>query len=795
MDPDSETERSSEDPMRFGRYCVFIFGTLCLQASPTETTLVPPRAVVESDGNSHLRDWLCFVALSPQKETASTSVLVPDDADVAATQNLTRSVWAREDLRGVHSPTPILKEGVWVNPASIPGVAGHGLGQERALYAACILVAKHATVGYLTFSANGALSVYLNGKRCHRGFVTSNLRQYDVSMPVNLAEGENLLIVRLAERGQPWMFRCTYSSSIGTAADLTLQDCTQFARPMWVGSGSEFCTAITMPGAPQGVRYSGVLTNLMTGESVSLLCLSEGSTVTIPADGVFRLELSSRDRIVRRQTILRGSPEGLLQMVTEGVPIGPEAELQLALHQRWLAYHLKPQNRRVDSAEWRARFAWGLEQAAINHSTGRYGGPRGLQLRAFRSPIDGSVQCYRAFIPACADKKRLPLFVVMSPIVKKKQPFLESPFMMAHGEAESIARAAEILGVAVVWPGFRSAPTGMPLDFVHVDSVIKDFSERTSIDQQAISLIGVCAGARFAAQMAEIWPGRFAFIGTYNPEFRAPQSIWNMDEGSGNAHALRAWEEHCDVFSRIESLDVQAVIIWHDGNPVHGGDVEGTEILRLRASHALVQLEFSNIAMPPHESSVISDLLAVIARRTVRERTWNRLGQFPQATSAVFDGPTILATCHLADDDGGSESVANEIAECWRRECGGELPRRSGVRLPDILNTDSNVILVGASATELCQTLVGRDMVGKEAVSMDGEKWVGENLAVQMVLTHPAYPKRRIVLVTAWDLRHAKFGSLNVALEGWYNRAVWSNVADVPFLIAARFGRSVKVGD
>ena len=57
--------------------------------------------------------------------------------------------------------------------------------------------------------------------------------------------------------------------------------------------------------------------------------------------------------------------------------------------------------------------------------------------------------------------------------------------------------------------------------------------------------------------------------------------------------------------------------------------------------------------------------------------------------------------------------------------------------------------------------------------------------AVQAWFPHPDQPGKKAVLIGAHDPAQARFGTLELNLDGWFDYAIWDNAGDKPRMVAA----------
>lgn len=653
-----------------------------------------------------------------------------------------------------------------------------GENKESGISLAAKLLASRPLYRTLALRAAGGVELHLNGKPLFKAEFPATSNGQDVAVPLQLAKGTNELVLSTTRTGNQWYVAAMIVADAACAADSALGGT---ATPIW-----PLCVDLNVPiavdiaGAPDGSLYE-IRVATLNDETIHVgECPASGPVPGLRPlpSGAYRVTLRHRS-VVRRELVLCGPPLPLVRSLLDDheTRMASSSGTTRACRQ-WLQTLERGETYRPQTVEWQRKVVW-----VVDMLQGSWVGPP-LHIAAFRSTIDDSIQYYRYCAPRRADHSaRMPLVIVVPAITTKSEPFINSPYMSAYDEAMRMASAAGRLGVAVLWLGYRCTPQGAPVEFYHYDEVLADFKKQFDVDDTRLWLMGACTGGRFGLMWAEMNPKRFARIGMYNPIIRGDAGA-PPPEGH-SSERLRAWElwiEGRDPIKNLPRLASPSITIIHDGNPVHGGDPEGSIIIGQRARELGIPLTMQNRSMPEAEVEGLIGMLDDWVNRGDTDvlgplpRTAGRPLSFDGSVAAVFSAPFSLIVVRPEDEHqrDGARRVAEAIDAAWRQFCYGECAVREVLQLQTELGRRQNLVVVGTLRSAEIRTLLktGGVLVTEDLVHINGRSHGLPGLAVEICISHPDNPDARIVVLAADRLDIGTFERYDFALSGWYNYAV-----------------------
>jgi hypothetical protein len=363
----------------------------------------------------------------------------------------------------------------------------------------------------------------------------------------------------------------------------------------------------------------------------------------------------------------------------------------------------------------------------------------GLHIRGFSSSLDISTQHYRLYVPSTYQRgRKLPLLIIMPTTVSaSRRPFIESAFIANHRSAVRMSRVAERHGFALLWPGYRNIPDGLPCENAHLDEVLKAVQADYDLDLQRVHLHGICSGGIFAGNAAAKWPGRFASIIYNRAIFRRD---WKL---VGDGH-LRDWMQCCDPAESILRNKGIAIFLTNTESALegHGGIELAREFIdRAAGLGKTVTADLS----PP----AIDDMLwervfrwaasCKLERPDMETSDWNSRQGYSGPVLEVFATPMIVV-----QGTSGSEVEKKHIVKFIQRfqqyyaECfyGAACRVIKDTELGDADITSHSLIVIGNPKTNK----MWRDLQGDVAlettdagVVVGKHKWDGK-LAYHLVL-------------------------------------------------------------
>jgi hypothetical protein len=168
----------------------------------------------------------------------------------------------------------------------------------------------------------------------------------------------------------------------------------------------------------------------------------------------------------------------------------------------------------------------------------------------------------------------------------------------------------------------------------------------------------------------------------------------------------------------------------------------------------------------------------------------------PVANASV--GPVCRAFAErfvVVEATGGSDTdreacrrTSLSFQDAWRRTQFGDCRVMSDVALTAEEARDSNLVLIGNADTNKAWGRLAAKLpahLKADSIDIAGHTFQGKDLAIQGVVVHPDYPDRRIVFIGSANLETAVFGTQELAIDGWFDYAIWQNVGGKAELIAA----------
>jgi hypothetical protein len=75
--------------------------------------------------------------------------------------------------------------------------------------------------------------------------------------------------------------------------------------------------------------------------------------------------------------------------------------------------------------------------------------------------------------------------------------------------------------------------------------------------------------------------------------------------------------------------------------------------------------------------------------------------------------------------------------------------------------------------------------LGNEYVEAHGRRFTGADLSVITVCRNPLEERRKVVLIGAAELPEANFGTMELAIDGWFDFAIWRKSGNGAALVGA----------
>lgn len=427
----------------------------------------------------------------------------------------------------------------------------------------------------------------------------------------------------------------------------------------------------------------------------------------------------------------------------------------------------------------------------------------GVHLRGFRSVIDDQVIHYRIFVPTSyrREGEGLPLVIIPPPVFAASRPFLESAFVARLHDAEKSIRIAKELGMGILWPAYRVRPYGNPVDFAHYEEVLAAVRADYHFDPRRIYLLGYCSGGMFSAMEAVRHPQRYAALAFVNPVLHRRKGRFDEHEEFRSHRSYRTWLRETDPLRPLAELTDMPIHIRFDGvDADHGPLSDSVEYVEsARAFGGNPQFDYYRTVM-----SSQAELMEQQIKWLAQQR---RSSSSDAESSARRDASSIArALSQRFVVIGGTigEAAEKAVASRWLADFQKAWQDTAYTACRVIEDTSlnraeeqaSNLVLIGNASTNMIwQRLADRIplIMTRDEVRIGSQRWTGETLAVQVWFPHPDHSGRKIVLLGAYDLDRAAVGTMELALDGWYDFAIWRNDGERASLVyAGRFAQDMS---
>jgi len=462
-------------------------------------------------------------------------------------------------------------------------------------------------VAMVEMDTNNATALYINGKFVREMSAVDNIEiGANLLVPVNLNEGENIIVIKVFSSAAPPRLRVSLISDQSKDFQSAWNDSWGFLNKVICGKkgGTFESPVVRWDSKLDRMTVQAEVCDALTGNIVyknetlrNANVIRDGSKAL--GEGVYKITYKSNapQPETASEYFLVGSPKEAYQLVRKSLGAlswsAPE-KLNIEAQTRKAEILFDSKYYVPNSKEWQVKVTWTIgslaefvnlkvtqtsksalpaqQQAGLETcDTNIFKDMTGLQLRGFISKIDNSKQFYRLFVPSnYTAGKKLPLLLIMPvTIAVKARTFLEDPSRDIHRQAVQICGFAEKFGFGVLWPGYRNAQEGWTYEAEHAAEALSDVEANYNIDSSKISLYGICSGGVYAGRLASIYPNRFAAI-VYD------RAVFDRDADSrGEAPDLRQWFQAISPTRRIIANQNLKIFVLNDGSRVVGhGEIE-----------------------------------------------------------------------------------------------------------------------------------------------------------------------------------------------------------------------------
>jgi pimeloyl-ACP methyl ester carboxylesterase len=667
-------------------------------------------------------------------------------------------------------------------------------------YSACMVHATKPATVYFMLGCDSPFVLSLNGSRVNLSEKSTSdqsrtLLPCNFSYELDLAAGDNLLLLRIDNRGgDAGIFSARLEPTKAAASRFALDnDCLTLSSVV-LTAGQPL--PIRVRGAPSADLLQAEIVSFDGGHvanagSVGNVTRTWDSAGTAP--GPYKVRIRFEGATFEKPFYLM-KPGAQPQDLVSGLDsshLNEEQKIDLTALQTRMEILCRPENWHPADGEWQRKIVFTLGE--IKSITDRIKVGRepikdvpGLHLRGFVSAIDGQTEYYRIFVPNVDPAIRaqgLPIVLIMPTAVSATRTFIESPFVAHQVEAETLSALAEKKGCALLWVGFRSQPSGSPCDFAHFNEVLDAVEQDYRIDDRRIYLTGECGGGTLALMYDVKYPDRFAATGLINAYFHDFKGRHAADDLFWPIPAYQHWLQETDPVPAVLQSVRPSLLVMHDGTAEAGhGELHFSLDFAAEAKAAGYPFTFSQLPPTLHyHLEAWSDMLDWLLpqrlsdqRKALRALTDSR----PGPISRAFAGPFILVegTGGTIDDQSSIQSLSRSFQNAWQKTHFGPCRVAKDRDLSGSQKAANNLILLGNPSTNcIWREIEGRvpAKIAADGVLMGAKKWSGSALSVQALFPNPYNPARLAVVIGGSDLAAARFGTLDLSIDGWYDFGIW----------------------
>lgn len=684
---------------------------------------------------------------------------------------------------------------------------------QTAVYAVCEIFCLEPREAWLLLASDDGAKVWINDVEEYVSRDRRRIKDGADAVRLNLRKGTNLLVLKVTNLDGDWMVNARVEPSKLAAVRTSLAGAREFLRHQLIPHGGrlEF-----KRGIPDSFEAEARLDD-RNGRPVRSVRIGgrEPTDLTGLPQDLYRLHWKWENKNYEQEIFWGGLSEMRRELASVSAPLlktereGPTLSALL----KWLeVFQESPRFDPPDASplvrrpravlrdwEYKAVFIASKIYETVERSKRAeetFRDRTGLHVRGFRSVIDDQIMSYRLFVPSSYRRsKGLPLVMIMPAVFAYSAPYLESLFIGEHREAEPWAAVAEKLGVGILWPGYRVRPYGNPTDEHYLDEVLSTVAKDYALDSARLYLFGHCSSGITSAMTVVANPQRYAAVALLNPVLHRTRNRYDDDDSFREWRAYNEWLREADPLQTFAGVADLPVWIIHDGvDPDHGPLGDSVEFVDLARAMGR-QPKFERRKYEGREP----------ARIEVFEEQLGWLAQQSRKTPATLDfgltsgaGPISRAFAErfiVVVPSGGNDTdqTANRnlitaFQAAWKKtnyvSCRAILDGELTIEE----ERASNLILLGSESSNATWARLAARLpikIAKESIEIGGKIWSGDALAVQAWFPHPDQLGKKVVLIGAARPEHAVFGTLELALDGWFDFSVWRQEADRPVLVAA----------
>jgi hypothetical protein len=789
-------------------------------------SLSVPRIAFGAEGRA-IEDWLVLGPFTVRPETdpwdtdyLAGGALTEATCDPAGMQRLAQAANGRTNATSDFSKGRRVSKSEFIDFEDLFQKPYTTDPEQGAVYACCRIAAQAEGPAYLLVGSADSAKIWLNGEALPTFPARHGVNTYQDALKVDLHRGDNFLLVKVVRWHNPaWglTVRLEPTSAAATRTALEREDMLNALFLLRLVINQRQYLNLEMRGVPTDASLHGIIRD-HGGKLVAQMEIGAKSNRWKPPaslpDGIYSLNvtLAGPGAKTYSQSFCVGNVDTMaakLMARVRRLSVDPRTQIDLEVLCRRLEILLQPENRRDPhlEREMEVKFVYTLDELEkladqAETTPGPLLSTPGLHIRGFRSQIDDSIQAYRLFVPGPLARPAAgwPLVIMLAPVPEASRPFLASVFIAEHSEAEHLSAVAARYGLAILWSGYRTLPTGAPCEMTHLDETISEVERDYSIDRQRLYLVGECTGGAVATMASVHWPRRFAAIGLLNPIFdlaKRPDPA-ELDQFGGSASFL-GWLADGSRVQDLLSLGSPPMYLISDGAEAGHGHLDNS-------------LRFMGSARMAGYPATFEQRPATLANHF---GSWEYLfrwlvGQsLAPARAAQVAGPTAMASKEppqgimrgfaqrflVVEGTGGSPAdrrAIERISGAFQRA------RRQAHYVGCRVTTDAAASLSDPRAATL--VLIGNEQtnrlwkslatafpvaVAADRVEIRHLSWSGHRLSFLAILPEMVQGNKTVVLIGGNDLTSAYFGTMNLSTSGWFDYAVWGAEPGPPALLAA----------
>ena len=681
---------------------------------------------------------------------------------------------------------------------------------QTAAYIACNLRSEFNEAVSLFLGSDDGAKVWLNQNLLFTYTGRRSVRSFDDIVTLNLKQGDNFLLVKVANITGAWAFTGRLELTQSAAIKTSFRVNRSFLQKSIINVDEPL--ALVGAGQAKEGLCRLVLANAVDGKAPSAATLQDNDSVASSLPGLYRATLILGGAPYS-QYVCVGDPSivtSLLAQKAEAYAKDDRVRINLDAFRRRLELLCQPENRHPNEDSWQSKVVFALSEfrdalASLREGKDPFENTCGLHLRAFRSHIDDQVEHYRIFVPTNYSRfDGMPLIIIMPTVEGQPRPFIESVTIAEHSLAEDLSNLADKFDVGILWMGYRScASRANPCDIAHWAETLDAVEADYSIDSKRLYLLGMCSSGVDIATAATYWPERFAAIGMVDPVIHRMSNRFGLPDYFVAWPAdYNKWLRETDPLPRLAELRrVPVRILQYSDDPAHGPRWHAEAFVRASIQSGGTPIfddEYDPYGKYNWDANGPWERFIPWFLTKKRETASNDIGPSASRSYAVQDAfqkrfVVVEGTVGTPSELAGVRRITSEFVAAWHRTQLGQCRVTTDAKLSGDDLAESNLVLIGNESVNSYWHRIARRLplrINPKEVCINGNSWSGADVAFQGIFPDPENPVRSVVLIGAPDLRQAEFGTMDLSIDGWFQYAIWQRTGRQPELTASAIGAS-----